>query len=80
MINRKDKKIIMILVGAVIVSLTIWRLENPFIGLAVVWAFAGIMIKRQADNRAIFITAAVMMVAVAVVLMLAFFRRRLSGV
>lgn len=79
-ISEQTWTIIMILVGAVIVSLTIWRLENPFIGLAVVWAFAGIMIKRQADNRAIFITAAVMMVAVAVVLMLSFFRRRLAGV
>lgn len=78
-ISGQTWTIIMILAGAVIVSVTIWRLENPFIGLAVVWAFAGIMIKRQADNRAIFITAAVMMVAVAVVLMLSFFRRRLSG-
>ncbi len=78
-ISGQTWTIIMILAGAVIVSVTIWRLENPFIGMAVVWAFAGIMIKRQADNRAIFITAAVMMVAVAVVLMLSFFRRRLSG-
>lgn len=78
-ISGQTWTIIMILAGAVIVSVTIWRLENPFIGMAVVWAFAGIMIKRQADNRAIFITAAVMIVAVAVVLMLSFFRRRLSG-
>lgn len=78
-ISGQTWTIIMILAGAVIVSVTIWRLENPFIGMAVVWAFAGIMIKRQADNRALFITAAVMMVAVAVVLMLSFFRRRLSG-
>lgn len=78
-ISGQTWAIIMILVGAVIVSLAIWRLENPFIGLAVVWAFAGIMIKRQDDNRAIFITAAVMMAVVAVVLMLSFFRRRLTG-
>ncbi len=71
---------IMIVTGALIVSLTIWRMSNPYIGLAVVWAFAGIMIKRQADNRAIFITAAVMMIAVAVVLILSFFRRRLFSV
>jgi hypothetical protein len=79
-ISDQTWTIIMIVMGAVIVSLTIWRLENPFIGLAVVWAFAGIMIKRQGDNQAIFIAAAVMMVAVAVVLMLSFFRRRLAGV
>jgi len=70
---------IMIVVGAVIVSLTIWRMSNPFIGLAVVWAFAGIMIKRQDDHRAIFMTAAAAAVVVAVVLMLSFFRRRLFG-
>jgi len=78
-ISEQTWTIIMIAVGALIVALTIWRLDNPFIGLSVVWAFLGIMIKRQADNRVIFITAAVMMVAVAVVLMLSFFRRRLSG-
>jgi len=71
--------IIMIVVGAVIVSLTIWRMSNPYIGLAVVWAFAGIMIKRQDDYRAIFMTAAAAAVVVAVVVALSFFRRRLSG-
>ena len=71
--------IIMIVVGAVIVSLTIWRMSNPYIGLAVVWAFAGIMIKRQDDYRAIFMTAAAAAVVVAVVVILSFFRRRLFG-
>ena len=70
----------MISVGALLVAITIWRLDNPYIGLAVVWAFAGIMIKRQADNRAIFVMAAVALVLVAVVLLLGFFRKRLSGI
>jgi hypothetical protein len=78
-ISEQTWAIIMILVGAVIVSLTIWRMSNPYIGLAVVWAFAGIMIRRQDDHRAIFMTAAVAAVVVAVVTGLSFFRRRLFG-
>lgn len=77
-ISEQTWTIIMIATGAVIVSLTIWRLENPFIGLAVVWAFAGIMIKRQADYRAIFLTALVAAVVVAVILTLTFFRKRMG--
>lgn len=78
-ISDETWTIIMIIVGTLVVALAIWRLDNPFIGLAVVWAFIGIMIKRQADVRSIFITAAVAMVLVAVVLVIAFFRKRLPG-
>lgn len=49
--------IIMIAVGTLIVSFTMLRLNNPYIGIAVVWAFIGIVIKRQADYRIIAITA-----------------------
>lgn len=70
--------IIMIAVGAVLVSLTIWRLDNPYIGLSVVWAFAGIMIKRQADYRVILVTAAIAAAVVAAVLAVTFFRKRLG--
>lgn len=78
-LSEQTWAMIMILTGAVIVSLTIWRMSNPYIGLAVVWAFAGIMIKRQDDHRAIFMTAAAAAVVVAVVVILSFFRRRLFG-
>jgi len=71
--------IIMIAVGALITALALWKLDNPFIGLAVVWAFAGIMIKRQADYRSIFIVAAVAMVVVTLLLLLAFFKKRMPG-
>ena len=49
--------IIMIAVGTLIVSFTMLRLNNPYIGVAVVWAFIGIVIKRQADYRIIAVTA-----------------------
>lgn len=78
-ITEETWTIIMILIGTLLVALAIWRLDNPYIGLAVVWAFIGIMIKRSADVRSIFITAAVAMVLVAAVLILAFFRKRLTG-
>jgi hypothetical protein len=78
-ITEETWTIIMIIVGTLLVSLAIWRLDNPYIGLAVVWAFIGIMIKRSADVRSIFITAAVAMVLVAAVLILSFFRKRLAG-
>ncbi len=39
--------VIMILVGALIVLFTALRLRNGYLALAVVWAFAGIVIKRQ---------------------------------
>jgi hypothetical protein len=41
------------------------RLDNPFIGLAVVWAFTGIILKRYSDYRVIAIAAAAGLLAVA---------------
>jgi hypothetical protein len=49
----------MIVIGAFIVILAMISFRNPFIGISVVWAFAGIILKRQADYRIIVITAAV---------------------
>jgi hypothetical protein len=50
--------IVLIIVGAVITALAITRFNNYFIGLSVVWAFIGIIIKRHGDYRSIAITAA----------------------
>jgi hypothetical protein len=78
-ISGETWTVIMIIAGALIASLALWRLDNPFIGLSVVWAFAGIMIKRQVDYRTVFVVAAVALAVVALVLLLAFFRKRLPG-
>jgi hypothetical protein len=67
--------IIMIAVGTIIVSLSIINMRNPFIGLAVVWAFAGIVIKRQDDYRSIVVAALAGIVIVGVVTSLGFFRK-----
>lgn len=66
--------IILILIGATIVTLTISRLSNPFIGLAVIWAFSGIMIKRVQDSQSILITAAFAAVFVLIVTVVEFFK------
>lgn len=77
-ISEETWTIIMIAAGTLIVSLTVLRLDNPFVGLSVVWAFAGIMIKRQADYRVILVTAAIAAAVVAAVLVVVFFRKRLG--
>lgn len=63
-ISHEEWTIIMIAVGTLLVALTIYRLNNPFLGLAVVWAFLGIAIKRQDDYRTILITAIIAMVII----------------
>jgi hypothetical protein len=69
--------IIMISAGTIIVALCAVKLVNPFIGLAVIWAFAGIIIKRQADYRSIVIAALAGIVIVAVLTILVFLKKRL---
>jgi hypothetical protein len=78
-ISEETWTIVMIAVGTLIVAVTLWRLSNPFIGLAVVWAFAGIMIKRQDDYRTIFIAAGIGLAIVAIILILGFLRKFIPG-
>lgn len=68
--------IIMICIGALLVSITLYRLNNPFIGLSVIWAFLGIYLKRQVDFRSIAITAIAAMIVVAAITILGFLRKR----
>jgi hypothetical protein len=49
--------IVMIAIGALIVSITLIRINNPFVGLAVVWAFWGIVLKQKGLNPPIVIAA-----------------------
>lgn len=68
--------IVMIAIGASIVLITQVRLSNPFIGLAVVWAFLGIAIKRQPDFQSIFYMAIAGMVVVGLFTVFQFVRGR----
>jgi hypothetical protein len=67
--------IIMIAIGALIVSVTIHRISNPYVGLSVIWAFTGIIIKRQGDYRSIVITAIVAIVLVSAATVWGFLRK-----
>jgi hypothetical protein len=49
--------IIMIGAGSLISAVALLRLNNPFLALAVIWAFIGIVIKRQNDFTSIVIAA-----------------------
>jgi hypothetical protein len=67
--------ILLIATGAIITIATMYRLHNPYLALAVIWAFAGIIIKRQADYQTIVIASAAGMIIVAVFAILLFFRK-----
>jgi hypothetical protein len=77
-ISQETWTIVMIFVGTLIIALTIYRLENPFIGLSVVWAFIGIAIKRQGDHRSIFISAIIALSLVALITIWGFLRKNLA--
>lgn len=79
-ISEEMWTIIMISAGALIVSLTLFRLNNPFIGLSAIWAFIGIAIKRQDDYRSIFITAIIASAIVALITTGGFVRNTLHDV
>jgi hypothetical protein len=77
-ISQETWTIVMICTGAFIVAVTLYRLNNPFIGLSVIWAFIGIIIKRHNDFRSIVITAAIALTLVALVTVYGFFRKMSS--
>ncbi len=64
--------IIMIAIGTIIVLFAIIRTNNPYIGLSVVWAFTGIIIKRSDDYRSIVIAAITGILIVGVFTLLGF--------
>jgi hypothetical protein len=67
--------IALIATGALITIATMYRLNNPYLALAVIWAFAGIIIKRQADYQTIVIASVVGIIMVAVFAFMLLFRK-----
>ena len=67
--------IAMIAAGTFIVVLALMKFNNPFIGLAVIWAFMGIIINRYADYRIIALAALVGLLIVTIFSGLVFFKR-----
>jgi hypothetical protein len=74
-ISEEIWTISMISAGALIAAITLLRLNNPFIGLSVIWAFAGIAIKRQDDYRSIFITAIIALVFTGAITLMGFLKK-----
>ncbi len=79
-ISEEMWTIIMISAGALIAALTLFRLDNPFVGLSVIWAFAGIILKRREDYRLIVITALIWIIVIATMTASGFIRKTFSGV
>ncbi len=69
-ISEANWTVIMIFAGLIIAALTIYRLNNPFVGLAVLWAFVGIQINRLGDE--IPLMTIVMATSLAIMLMAVF--------
>jgi hypothetical protein len=63
-INESAWAISIIGVGAAIASLVIYKLANPFLALALVWGFYGIVLKRQVDYPGIAAASYIGMVVV----------------
>ncbi len=74
-ISEETWTIIMIAAGVIITTLTVYRIQNPFIGLSVIWAFAGIALKRQSDIKPVFIVALIALSIVAIVTVWGFYRK-----
>ncbi len=66
---------VMIIAGFIITALVVYGLRNPFVGLAVIWAFAGIVINRHTDYMAIATTAATAAIAMAAVTVYTFMKK-----
>lgn len=74
-ISQEYWAIIMIGAGTIITAGSMFRLENPWAGLAVIWAFIGILIKRQTDFPSIMMAAIAGMMLVGVAAAIMFYRK-----
>jgi hypothetical protein len=78
-ISEEAWTIIMISAGALITAISLYRLNNPFIGLSVIWAFTGIILKRHLDYRSIAMTAAIAITIVVIVTIRGFFSMNIKN-
>jgi hypothetical protein len=74
-LSEETWTIVMIAAGTMITAITIFVFKNPFIGLSVLWAFAGIILKRHYDYRSIVLAAGTGIIFLAVMTVYGFFRR-----
>jgi hypothetical protein len=74
-ITEETWTIIMISIGALIAAVTLYTVNNPFIGLSVIWAFSGIILKRHDDYRSIALSASIAIIVVGVITVWGFLRK-----
>lgn len=74
-VSEETWAILMIFAGLIITSLAMYKFRNPFIGLSVIWAFTGIVLKRQHDYRSIVIASLIAIFFIAIIATWGFFRK-----
>ncbi len=66
--------VVMIAIGTLIALLSIFRYNNAFVGVAILWAFLGIITRQKALNPSIVVTAIIGMGLVGVITLFMFLR------
>lgn len=74
-LSEETWTIVMIVAGALIAAATIISLKNPFVGLSVIWAFAGIILKRHYDYRSIVMAAVICIAILTIAVIYGFVRK-----
>jgi hypothetical protein len=74
-LSEETWTIVMISAGALIAAAALVSLKNPFIGFSVIWAFAGIILKRHYDYRSIVIAAGIGIAILVIITIYGFIRR-----
>ena len=74
-LSEETWTIVMISAGVLIAAASLLSFKNPFIALSVIWAFAGIIMKRHYDYRSIVLTAAIGIVILVVITIYGFLKR-----
>lgn len=69
--------IIMIAAGAIIAAVSLLKLKNPYIGLSVIWAFAGIIMKRHYDYKSIVLAASICIVILTITVIYGYVKKDL---
>lgn len=77
-IGDQSWTVIMIIAGLLITSLALIRLNNPYMGLAVIWAFAGIVLNRWGTHPLI-VTTTFMAIGIITILTVLMFIPRYSA-
>ena len=74
-LSEETWTIVMISAGAMIAGVSLLSFKNPFIALSVIWAFAGIILKRHYDYRSIVMTAGIGIIVLLIITVYGFLRK-----